>query len=374
MKGAFAIAVTRSYRSSRLAQLVALALVAPGAAALGGCDEDSGAGTTTAAFREALPDEASLDITLPDDAVVTVSGGLSITEAALIGQPSLVRAHTARARKFLHDTIGELVESYQALVARRPTIKSADRAVWYATAAVAGVEHLVVMQRTNAHEFTMSGWVRDRRVDASAPWRFLALGELAPAGGGDGRGALFVDLDHDAKPRTKGQLVVLYAVRGEERQIDALAFGAATDEGDGVTRGFRFRALDGGGSLAFDAGLVDVHVRPDHTGPEAVRVITRWDDAGRFRGDFRAISEEVVGDGMRALVGSECWRAGDGTVLYELVQGLRERAAPIVLRDAGELSACPRPGAAVPVLPEPTRRPEEPAPPPEVDPLVDWGG
>jgi len=331
--------------------------------ALAACEDDDG--DPLAPFRDALPDEATLALALPDEDGARASG---VSLGAALGEPSVLRAHTARARRFVSETLGALLDSYRELVARRPLLRHGDRIVWWQRHPTLDIEHLLVMQREGRGHFTLSAWTRSgHRADRTAPWRFLLYGDLTPSDTlGDGRGALYLDLDNDNRPRTRGKLLVLFSAVDAERAMDVLAFAATADDGLAVTAGYRFREHGGSGSFAFDAGLVDVHARPDRADEERVRVITRWTSDGRFRADFVATSDEVTGDGFRALVGTECWAAGRGVVLFESARALRALGPPVVLRaDAGDLSACAAPRPVPPVLPEPTAPPEIPDAPPE---------
>ncbi|MCC6622118.1 MAG: hypothetical protein IT385_12720 [Deltaproteobacteria bacterium] len=334
--------------------------------ALAACEDDDG--DPLAEFRDALPDEEALAIVMPGDEEVAGN-----TSGAGLGEPSQLRAHTARARRFLTSTISEMVASYRELVALPPIIRTADRAVWWRRNDGGAVEHLLVMTRQGEGHFTMSAWVRvGHRTDPSAPWRFLVFGDLTPARTlGDGRGALYLDLDNDNKAKTLGKLLVLFSVIDDERSMDVLTYQVATDDELAVTRGFRYRELGTSGVLSFDAGLVNIHQRPDRPEPEAVRIITRW-SGPRFRSDFTATSDEIRGDGYKAIVGSECWAAGEGLVLFESLHALAPVGPPVALREpSGNIGACAGPRPAVPVLPEPTEPPSEPEPPPEAGPGFD---
>lgn len=360
MKGAFVSPVMRSLPIL----LLTLALAA--------CDGDEG--DSLAEFRGALPDLIALDIAVPGESDAVTSGGLSVTSGALLGQPSTLREATGRARQFLLGTIGELLASYQDIIASPPARRTRSRVAWWRRIANDS-EVLVVMSREGDGHFTLTSWIREGHDrDPGASWRFFVYGNLTPARTlGDGRGALYIDLDNDLKLRTRGKVVVLYSAVGATRDIDILTY-AATLEGDlAVTRGFRYHEQAQGGSLAFDAGLINVHVRPDHGGLERVKVITRWNAFDKVRSDFTAMSDEVAGDGFRALAGTECWHAGDGTVLYDAVRGIRAVGSPVVIRpDQGDIGACPSDRPAIPVLPMPGDAPSEPAPPPETDPSQIW--
>jgi len=344
-------------------------------ALLAACKDDAPADDALSAFRAALPDEATLAVDVPGDDAEVTDLGLTVQQSAL-PLPATLRDWSHLARVFLTRTIGDLLDAFHDITKLRPVLKSEDRVVWWTPSKDGLFEALLVMERDpDDGHFTFTSWLRDRGVGQSA-WRFLAFGTVTPGEtSGDGRGALWIDLEHDRKPRTHGKVVVLWSEDRMARDLDVRAFDAATDGEAQQTRGYRYHEDRRGGVLAFDAGDVDVHVRPgDRDGMEHVRVITRWDEARRFRSDATSVGEEVVADGYRALVDTQCWQAPAATVLYDRRVGLaRLDGHEETLLEEGDAQACPFARAAVPVLPTLGDMPTEPMAPPETDPARDWG-
>ncbi|MFO0747504.1 MAG: hypothetical protein U1F43_17835 [Myxococcota bacterium] len=353
----------------------ALALLVAAGSALGGAACDDGP-DTLADFRSAFPDETTLAVTLPDDdGTDVIAAGLGMTEGALVGQTSQMRVQTALARRFIGRTLGEMLDSFRDTTASRPTIQRKDRVVWFGHGAN-GAEHLLVAARQPDGHFVFTAWIRDRLVlSQRPPWRFLAFGSLTPGHTlGNGRGALWIDLDNDRKPVTKGKVVILFAEHDGVRDLDIKAFDAAADNGDPLaTRGYHFHEDARGGTFAFDNGIMEVKRRQGQPTLAAVRFVVRWNAVSQVRADATATSDDIRADGFRALVGSECWKAKEGIVLFAGRVGIAaDSAQPTVIDASGAPGLCPFARPAIPVLPEPTDPPAPPDGPPETDPNLDW--
>lgn len=354
----------------------ALAAVAVGLGlASAACDSDSASALDE--LRGAFPDSETLAVTLPDDEdLATATAGLGMAEGALVGEASGFRNTTLGARRFLTKGIGELLDAFERIVTTRPKLDRGDHIVWFNRAAP-GYETLVVANRKSDGHWVFTAWIRDRFDLAARPlpaWRFLAGGSLTPGTTlGDGRGAVWINLDNDRKLATKGKVIVLYDERDGVRDLEVRAFSAVTEDGEAVTRGYRFHSDGAGGLFAFDGGLQDVHKNPNKPGLEHIRYTVRWNPARRVRADRVATGDEITADGFRAAVQTECWQAGEGVVLFtSRVAFPLGNGAPVLIDAAGAPGLCPFGDVGPAALPEPVEEPPTPDAPPETDASVDW--
>jgi hypothetical protein len=199
-------------------------------------------------------------------------------------------------------------------------------------------------------------------------------GSMTDASSDVARGSLWLDLDNDLHPRSRGKMLVLWSL-GEQRLLEVTVFNGTPDDDEvgRLTRTYRFEETKDGGTLTFDAGEVDVHLLPAKAGKERVRVAARWTrDAPAYRADYAAIGPEVSRDGFRALLGGECWSPPDATVRYEQRLALPGNgSAAITLWEEGDRGQCPYPAQEVPVVPAPGAEPAPPTPPADLDELDD---
>lgn len=324
---------------------------------------------------DSLPDQALLEITLPGESLDLELAPLEVIEAPLLGQRSGLRDLTRGVRTYLTTTIGHLLEHLERVTASRPFAESAERTLWKVRAPDGLREYGVALRRVDDGRVSVSGWLRPLR-DREPPWRFLFAGTIQNDAANTSRGALHIDLDNDLSPRSRGKMLVLWSVVGtgstQRRLIEVVLFdGTPDDEAvSRLTRTFRYEDGPDGGLLAFDAGELNVHLTADRQGKERVRVATRWNPAGAFRADYAAIGPEVKRDGLRVLLGGECWRAPDPSVLYEqrLAVPVDDRP-PLTLFERGDASACPFPEQDVPIVAAPGAAPATPPRPSDLDTL-----
>lgn len=355
-------------RSSGRLALLALAI----AAASPGCDDDPGAVDPVDRFTEVLPDSELLALEVPGESDLAMTDApLAIIEAPLVGEPSSLRALTGSVRRYLRSLIDNLLDGVDRMTATRPILRSEDRAVWHRRFVAEQHEKALVMQKQDGH-FAFSLWIRPLTAAGAtpAPWRFLSFGRLTPTETELGRGAMWIDLDNDRHPRSRGKMSVLWSLIGDRREIEVLVFDGTPDDGEigRLTRSFRY--LDGpdGGLLAFDAGEVDVHRSAERTGKERVRVFSRWNAARLMRADYAATGPEVRSDGFRVLIGSECWRPPEGDITYEtrVAVPLGDRP-PLVQFERGDRQSCAFSTEEPPIVAPPGTPPTEPPPPEELD-------
>ena len=328
---------------------------------------------------DALPDQALLEITLPGEMLDLTAAPLAFIEGPLIGQRSGLRDLTRGVRTYLTTTIGQLLEHLERITATRPFAESTERTLWKVRAPDGQREYGVTLRRLDDGRVSVSGWLRPLR-DRVTPWRFLFAGTIqSDPDLNTSRGALHIDLDNDLSPRSRGKMLVLYSVVGsgptQRRLIEVVVFdGTPDDEAvSRLTRTFRYEDGPDGGLLAFDAGELDVHnghLATDRPGKERVRVATRWNPAGAFRADYAAIGPEVKRDGLRVLLGGECWQAPDPAILYEQRLAVpADDRPPLTLFERGDATACPFPDQDVPIVPAPGAAPTPPPRPSDLDTL-----
>jgi hypothetical protein len=324
-------------------------------------------------LASALPTAELFDVSLPgeDD-----DGDLGVIDAPLLGTPSGVRDLARGVRKFLRLNLLNVLESIDRVLASNPLVDRADHAVWRLPSGDGLAQHAVVMRREDDGPIVVHVWIRSARANAPAnfsDWRFLMTGRIVrDTALGATRGVLWIDLDNDLKPRSRGKVMALWSLVGGRRTLEVVTYDGTPDDGEVArqTRSFRYEAGPGGGLLAFDAGKIDVHIDPRKPAEERVRVFVRWNDATQLRGDYSATGEEVKADGFRVLLGSECWVPPSAEVAYESRLGLPLRGGePVTLYDRGDRTACPFPEQEAPIVPPPGDAPVEPARPSDLDAL-----
>jgi len=366
------VATDRSTPRFRLApRLGAFALLVTIASAGGGCDGDAADQDPIATFIAALPDDDTLALDVPgEDGLAILGLPLDIIEAPLLDKPSELRVLTGTVRHYLRKLIANAADGLDHMTAGRPTLRTADGAVWRVGFPEQDLERALVMKREDGH-FAFTVWVRARgRADGPGPWHFLLYGRVTPTGEGDVRGAMWLDLDNDRFPRSQGKVSVLWSVIGDERAIDVTVFDGTPDEGEvgRLTRNYSYRDGPGGGRIAFDAGEIDVHLAADHPRPERVRVFTRWNAAHAVRSDYSATGPEVHGDGYRVLIGSECWQLPDALVSYETRIAIPIASqARVTLFERGDIATCAFGVEEPPIVAAPGLAPSEPLRPDELE-------
>lgn len=336
------------------------------------CDQDD-TGDPIAPFVAALPTRDTFDLEVPGEGEVDVGEApLSIIEAPLIGAPSVLKQLTGTVRRYLGKLLDAALEDIDRLSEIAPVHRSAERVVWRIVTPNLGRERMLVMRREEGH-FTLNMWVRDRdEGQAPGPWKFLLSGRFAPSGTGfgEGRGALWMNLDNDRKPRSHGKVAVLWSrIRGA-REVELLVFEGTPDDGEvaRLTRSYRYVEGSAGGYLAFDVGQLDVHLAPERSGPERVRVLTRWNAGHAMRADYSAVGPEVRADGYRLLIGSECWRPPEARIAFETRLGLPIGGGEaIALYERGDRASCAFAEEEPPIVATPGSPPNEPPPPEELD-------
>jgi len=350
-------------------------LLALASLALAGCDHDGGDDPLTA-FVAAIPTRDTFAIEVPGEGEVdTAEAPLSIIEAPLIGSPSVLKTLTGTVRRYLGKLVENALEDIERLSDAEPLVQTPERVVWHVVTPAAQRERTLVMRRVEGH-FTLVMWVRDLGRDGrpTSPWKFLLAGRFSPSGTGfgQGRGAMWLDLDNDRRPRSQGKVAVLWSHLGGTRDIEVVLFDGTPDDDEigRLTRSYRFHEDSEGGHLAFDVGELDVHLSPERAGPERVRVLTRWNAERAIRADYSAVGPEVRADGYRVLIGSECWRPPEGRVVFEARVGLPLGGEPPVrLFERGDRAACAFAAEEPPIVAAPGRPPVEPERPEELDAL-----
>jgi len=336
------------------------------------CDSgDEKAEDPVATFIGALPNDGTLELEVPGEEDVAVAGlPLAMIEAPLLGEPSDLRVRTGAVRRFLRQLIDNMTEGLDRLTDGSPTRRTADGAMWLVRFPDLGIDRALVMKREDGH-FSYTIWTRAiGRPGDLRPWHFLLLGRVTPGRNGDVRGAMWLDLDKDRKPRSHGKVSVLWSVIGNERRIDVVVFDGTPDDGElgRLTRNYSYQDGPDGGRIAFDAGEVDVHIVADHQGLERVRVATRWNAQRRMRADYAAVGPEVRADGYRVLIGSECWVVPDPDVSYETRVAIPLAGdARVTLFERGDVGTCGFLVDEPPIVATPGAIPIEPVRPSELD-------
>lgn len=324
-------------------------------------------------LAKALPTAALFDVSLPgeDD-----DGDLGLVDAPLLGTPSGVRDLARGVRRYLKLNLLSVLENIDRVLDSDPLVDRQDRKVWRLPSPDGLSEHAVVMRREDDGPIVVHVWIRTARADAAAnfgDWRFLMTGRIAEDRRLDTtRGVLWIDLDNDLKPRSRGKVMALWARVGGRKTLEVVTYDGTPDDGQvsRQTRSFRYESGPEGGLLAFDAGKIDVHIDPRKPAEERVRVFVRWNDKTQLRGDYSATGDEVKADGFRVLLGSECWIPPSAEVAYESRLGLPLRGGePVTLYDRGDRAACPFPEQEAPIVPPPGDAPVAPARPSDLDSL-----
>jgi len=323
----------------------------------------------TAELIAALPDESIFEIELPGESEDGVMGRI---DAPLIGRPSGMRDLVRGVRRFLGTSLRGFLDHIDRVTATRPALETPDRVLWRLRAPGGDKEYGVVLNRLGNGRIGLSAWLRPVRTNgAPVPWRFLMAGTMTDAAG-VARGSLWLDLDNDLHPRSRGKMLVLWSL-GARRLLEVTVFNGTPDDDEvgRLTRTYRFEATADGGSLTFDAGEVDVHLLPSKAGKERVRVAARWRNQDpAYRADYAAIGPEVARDGFRALLGGECWSPPDASIEYEQRLGLPGNGDPAVtLWEEGDRQRCPYPAQEVPIVPAPGAEPTLPMQPRDLDDL-----
>ncbi|PKN53970.1 MAG: hypothetical protein CVU56_29045 [Deltaproteobacteria bacterium HGW-Deltaproteobacteria-14] len=347
--------------------------VALGCAALlaAGCESDGETGITP--WREALPDLGALYYAFPDvDAATAAEASAPGVQAApLVGAESELYAAGRDATKTVNRAIDAyLVAAQRVMRNLTPRRVSDSRVVWRGIAPNALDEDLLVVQRADDGHFEYALWSRDQ-VRAEAQWRFRLYGSTTPVDGARrGRGVLWVDLEGDRLPGTRGKVLALWENLRNKKEVAVTFFAATTDEdAPARTRSFIFQRSDSGNLMAFGPELVDVHDTPDRAALEEVRLLTRWTSGGSGRSDATVTAGDVAARGYAVLFRTECWASPDHAVRYEAT-AVRARtnagAGPLqVLKEDGDRAACPLAEPETAVVPSIGDEPEEPALPPE---------
>lgn len=334
-----------------------------------GCDDGERAADPIDRFVVALPGADLLALDVPGEEIATTDAPLDVIEAPLLGRPSELRDLTGSVRRFLQQLVDQLTDGVERLTEGRPAVHTADRALWRH---VIGAEERALAVRKSDGHYDFSVWTRP--AGTRERWRFLIFGRLVAGADGATRGAMWIDLDHDLRPRSHGKMSLLWAITDETRELELTVFDGTPDEDavGRITRNFRYSDGPEGGILAFDAGERDVHIAPDHAGKERVRVMTRWSATRKLRSDYAAVGPEVRGDGFRVLLGSECWVPPDPDVTFETRLGLPVGGGEAQrLFERGDRSTCAFPDEEPPVVPAPGAAPSEPTLPEDLVPLQD---
>lgn len=344
-----------------------------------GCDS-AGEVDPVDRFVEVFPDQTTFTLEIPGEVdVEMVSGALEVVEAPLIGQPSSLRELTTGVRRYLLELIDRLTGSIDHLTSGSPIVREGDRAVWHTRNPNNNRERLLVMHKVDAHfEFTLWTRMLSSAAGVRPPWQFVALGRLTPGEVDLGRGAMWIDLEHDNFTPSRGKMSLLWSFIGDHEQIEVQVFDGTPNEDEvgRLTRSYRYENGPDGGMLAFDAGMINVHQSPERPGEERVRVFTRWSGINHattgpkrsVRADYSAIGPEVRADGFRVVIGSECWQTPAGLVTYESRQGLPLSGPPLMTQfERGDATSCPFDTQEPPVVAPPGTPPTEPPPPEELD-------
>jgi hypothetical protein len=328
-----------------------------------------------------LPTSELVAIDMPgrvaDEAALTTEA-LAVEEAALVGHASQLEEVSFRIELLVRNVLRDVLLDFERAIHNAPRIKTATRRVWFFSPAAVPVQDLIVMERTDDGDFRVSIWLRETGPLQPKTWRFLAAAIVTPSADhrGNARGTVWVDLEADRSPRTRGAIRLSWTHQDGIRDAEIALFGASPDDVSQtpVSRAIRFHLEGASGYLAFDAGLFDIHPDGEQPAKEAVKIFTRWNGFGHLRADFTALGPDIAAAKYRAVIGSECWVAADRLVLFE-----RRAAVPldsdqvVILREEGDPEACPFGLEKPPILPEVGAAPTAPEAPPETDPSIDWG-
>ncbi len=355
-----------------------LAFVAAGT--LAACEPEVGAAGTDP-FIAALPTAELVAIGMPGRAAeepAQTTEALAVEEAALVGHASQLEEVTFGVEVLVRNVMRDVLLDFSRAIHTAPRIKTDARRVWFFNPGGGPTQDLIVMERTDDGDFRVSIWLREIGPLQPKTWRFLAAAIVTPSADHDGnaRGTVWVDLEADRWPRTRGAIRLSWTHQGGVRDTEIALYGASPDDTSQtpVSRSIRFHRERPGGYLAFDAGQIDIHQDGAHPAKEAVKIFTRWNGLGHLRADFTAVGPDIAAAKYRALIGSECWVAADRLVLFE-----RRAAVPLdsdkvqTLWEDGDAEACPFGLEKPPILPEVGPPPTAPTPPPETDPSFEWG-
>lgn len=352
------------------AGLLGLALAAAVGLAAAGCDADGG-DDATAAFIDALPTEDTLLFAFP------TAGGVTVVDAALdgvalqaaaLGEPSaLHEAMRGTARAVNRALLEILTPLSGAIATTAPIEQSAARRVWEALGPGGLDVYRLVVTRADDGHFDFELWSRDAASAGDAAWRGRVFGSTTPgARRGRGRGALWIDLDADRRPATRGKVLAVWSARGEVRDVEVSFFGATLDAAADHPRTTRFTFHRDGdrGRMAYGPDLVNIHQRPNRDAPETVTALSRWDGAGHGRTDLVARGGDLRLDDMAVLVVSECWAPPGFGVDFDQTAAERTPSGPLeVLKSHGDPEACIFREPELVTLPEVGVEPTPPPPP-----------
>lgn len=356
-----------------LSGLVLAATLTAGALAGGGCDGDGGSDATVA-FEEALPTEETLLFAFP------TPGGVAIVDAALdgaevhaaaLGEPSALHETMRGTARAVNAALLEILKPLSsAMAATAPVEKTATRRVWEAVGPGGLDLYRLIVTRADDGHFEFQLWSRpvdEASGGVAAGWRGRVFGSTTPGDrAGTGRGALWIDLEADRKPGTRGKVLAVWSSLGGVREVDVSFFAAtldATVDRARTTR-FTFRRDADGGRMAYGPELVNVHQRADRDALEAVTVVSRWNSSGGGRSDLVARGGDLRLDNVAVLVVSECWIPPGFGVDFDQTAARRTLAGElVVLQSHGEPSACLFPGPEIVALPEVGDEPTAPTAP-----------
>lgn len=356
--------------TARCALVAALLLALPLLA--GACDV--GGGDPGVSFEDALPLESSLQVITPGDETLEtgapgdVDDGVGTQAGGLGTLPSSFQQAAVNQSRVLNHYLKSIRLRITGLMSGKAAYKDQSRRVWIAVGLQDKV-HALAMER---HEDGHFSYQVLYRPDAEEPlvWLVVVAGTYTPGENRQGQGAIWIDLDQDAKPQSTGVVLALWSRDDDGVVISASVHDADTGDPDGPGGGARTEAYhyekhaDGGGLFVFDTHLLQPN--PDGAGmlPRLAHMIARWRDDGSGRADAALPNGGPV-PGAVALE-SQCWAPRPD---YELVfEGAWLKLPgdpdvhPVADGTSGDADACAFPNRGKPVLPPQGDIPETPDP------------
>lgn len=283
---------------------------------LGGC----GAEAPSDEFRDALPSQSQLAMTVPGDESGSDPGGMN---TYILGQQAELYALTYRASRDVNGGLWATLKLIQSIAQHPPTSIAGGVATWGPhTGALSPLEWKLMMTRRGPGRYTYMLQARGRDAVASgAQTDFITVlvGASARQLAGPGYlGVLAADsttlhaLDPIGHPNS-GKVVATYNTIGLKRRVRVAFQDFSEDGGPLVDALYSYTdLLHSAGSFRYLA-RTDVH--KNNSAEEIALVATNWKFSGEGRGDAFITGGDLPADFTLAV--TECWDSSFSRVFYE---------------------------------------------------------
>lgn len=320
-----------------------------GGAISAGSDVETDVETAQTALEEALPTAADLNVNLP----AAAGSKPGTIEAALVNSTSELWWHTATTAANMHRGLAHILGPIVFVTNNvEPVFTGKNKAVWYGSSPLDPQEHLLVVRRKMlGYRFAVLARLKTQSGDPEA-WRLRIAGRWFPNADDDGgHGRVWVDMDTDLNPNTKGKVLAHWARGDGQREISAFMF-AFSDDGVATTNQAAHFQSEADGSGLLVHGIQGFDINDGEPGKEAKEnaiMIGRWTADGDGRGDLIATGGDVASEGLEAAAMTQCWLAPSFDTSFEAVHAKVEGEEPVLVKADGDFATCVFPEAADPV-------------------------